>query len=983
MGVVGAARWRAIAGAVVLLAASWVPATSAAATQLRDGPAPCTAGPPPYPLAGFCGTYHGANTFFGTYGPGFPTATGWGLCAFLAGGGGSYPAPGYDYVLSGPPAGADTSQLGPLGYAFSRGLVEGTFGGVPGQFTADQAAVAAKLLYDDTVWHPGPSSLDPGVQTAYTTFLGWALSAVGASGPPTLRIGLVGGGSTFTSNAQIQTTAAFPGTGRGVAGLTVLVGLTNATFDGTAGATSAVGTTDAAGVLIQRITATGHGPVTVTVTAIANVGQLGLSFFRPTRHVLGAQDIVAPEAPTTIIGTASFTSSGPPPPAPGAIALLKSGDDTSYFSVAGAVFDVLRGSAVVASLVVGEDGAAGPTGPLEPGTYTVREVTPPPGYQPAPDQVVTVVGGQTVTASFTGPAGDRIERASLRLKKVDAATGEPLAGAVLGVSYDSQNSGGYDVDLGTCTTSLDGLCALHSDLLPGRYKVVEVAPPPGHVADPSSPVFLELSPGQTGSVVLHDPALVAQSFHKVAVGNVDPDTVILAGATVTVVTRGGAVVTSCTTDHSGSCTVAAVLVEGERYCWHETAAPPGLQGGGHGCFTATADGPSLPIVIEDPGRYVEIQARKVDATDPAIGLAGATFDLYRMDGGTGPTKPTPPANAAALSGGTWVARATSAPGGDAQFPLQLPDFAYCVLEHSAPPGYELSTAPVCTQVLEGVTTVPPTTADVVSHDVPTVRTLHVAKTNAVEPSAGVPGATYDLYVKDPAPPGTPTPPSDAPSHPGLTWYARGTTSSTGHLSFTIPVGYAWCVAELTSPPGFVLDTGLHCTAPIDADTPDPVTHLAIVEQPEEIVLSAFKFTASAPGIGIPGASYALFVQGAFPVGYQAPQVPPGLAVPAGSELFAIGTTDGAGRLSFPIPVGHAWCLEELAAPPGYVIDPGLHCTAVLDAATAPSGLEIGLVELAFTGALLPVGPGIACLGIGVTLLVLARTRRRRRRGGMI
>ena len=194
MGVVGAARWRAIAGAVVLLAASWVPATSAAATQLRDGPVACAAGPPPYPLAGFCATYHGANTFFGTYGPGFPTATGWGLCAFVAGGGGSYPAPGYDYVLSGPPAGADTSQLGALGYAFSRGLVEGTFNGAPGRFTADQAAVAAKLLYDDTVWHPGPSSLDPGVQAAYTTFLGWALSAVGASGPPTLRIGLVGGG---------------------------------------------------------------------------------------------------------------------------------------------------------------------------------------------------------------------------------------------------------------------------------------------------------------------------------------------------------------------------------------------------------------------------------------------------------------------------------------------------------------------------------------------------------------------------------------------------------------------------------------------------------------------------------------------------------------------------------------------------------------------------------------------------------------------
>lgn len=983
MGLVTAARMRRMMMVALLLFTCLLPATTSSAHELRDGPAPCAAGPPPYPLAGFCASYHGANTFFGTYGPGFPTATGWGLCAFVAGGGGSYPAPGYDYKLSGPPSGADTAQIGALGYAFSRGLVEGTFGGVPGSFTADQAAVAAKLLYDDTVWHPSPSVMDPGVHAAYNTFLGWALSAVGATGPPTLQIGLVGGGTTITSSAKIQTLASFPGSGRGVAGLGVLVGLTNATFNGTSGATSAVGVTDANGVLTQGITPTGGEPVTVTVTAIANVGQLGLNFFRPTRYVLGAQAIVAPAAPVTIVGSASFSSSGTPPPAPGAIDLIKTGDDTSYYPIAGAVFNVLRGSTVVATLVTGDDGTAGPTGPLAPGQYTIRETTPPPGYGTAPDQVVTVVSDQTTTVNYVGAAGDLIERSSLNLKKVDALTGEPLGGAVLDVAYDSSNDGNFDTDLGTCTTEADGHCLLFTDLLPGRYRITEIAPPPGYAADPSSPVVLDLSPGQTGLVVLHDPALVGQLFHKVATGNVDLSNVILAGAHIAVSALDGTPVTGCTTDQSGSCSVPSVLVEGTSYCWSEVVAPPGLASGAHGCFRASASGSSIPIVVEDPGRYVSVVARKVDAADPTLGLPGASFDLYRMDEGHGPTHPTPPSDAPPLAGGTWVDRSTTAVDGDTSFSLQLPGYRYCVLEHSAPPGYELSVSPLCTGVLTGVTTSPPTTVVLTASDQPTSRILHVEKTNALEPGVGVPGAVYDLYVKDPPPPGTPTAPPDAPVHEGLTWFARGTTDATGHLSFPIPVGYTWCIAEHDSPPGFVLDTGLHCTAPIDADTPDPVTTVAVHEQPEQIVLSAFKFTASSPGTGIPGASYALFVQGAFPVGYSPPSAPSWLVIPPDSELFALGTTDANGRLDFHIPVGHSWCLKEIAAPSGYELDSGLHCTAVLTSTSAPADLEIGLVELAFTGALLPLGPALVCFLVGGVLVAAAWAKKRRRRGGMI
>src|SRR5580692_1962251 len=46
-----------------------------------DGPIAC--GPktqPPFPDEGFCADYDGDSTWYGTYGPGFPTPEGYGLC---------------------------------------------------------------------------------------------------------------------------------------------------------------------------------------------------------------------------------------------------------------------------------------------------------------------------------------------------------------------------------------------------------------------------------------------------------------------------------------------------------------------------------------------------------------------------------------------------------------------------------------------------------------------------------------------------------------------------------------------------------------------------------------------------------------------------------------------------------------------------------------------------------------------------------------
>ena len=925
-----------------------------------DGPAPCSAGPPAYAYRGFCATYNQANTFYGSYGPGFPTSTGWGLCALNPAGGGSYPAPGYGYVLSGPPPGADPSQFGPLGYAFSRASTAGFWNGSSGQFTADQAAVAAKLLYDVVAWHAPTPSMDPGVGAAFWLLRSWMASAAGATGAPNITVGLVGGGSSFTKTATLDVSVWFPGSNRGVSDVGVLLSLTNATFN-TSGSRIGGLTTGANGHGTIGITADGTGPISVTVQAAASVGQLGLLFYRPTQHVLNAQTIVVGAAPITAIQNATFTSLAPPPTT-GTLSVVKTGNDTAYWPIAGAVFEVLRGATVLDTLVVGANGSSPPSGPLPVGVYLIREVLAPPGYERAPDQSARVVASRNTVVAFTGEQGDLITPATVSLHKVDASTGAALGGAVLGVRFDPSASGTYSEDLGTCTTASDGSCAPSGNdglaLLPGRYLVTEITPPAGFAPDPSGPVALTLSPGQSGVVRFSDPPLVSQAFVKVAIGNVDPSTVILAGAMITVVDAHGTQVATCTTTKEGHCRTAAVLVTGERYCWLEVAAPVGLQGGAHGCFLASPSSSTIAIEVRDPGRYVEVLARKVSTADPTLGVPGAVFDFYRMDAGKGPTDPVAPPDALALAGGTWVARATSARTGLARAPLQLPGYAYCVIEHAAPAGFEKNSTPQCTEVLDGTTSTPPTVATVTVADVETATQLFVSKTNASEPDVGVPGAVYDLFVKDPAPASTPKVPDPAaPVVPGLSWFAAGTTNAAGSLGFAIPTGYQWCVKERSTPVDFQVDPALHCTGTIDAATPDPVRTVAVAEIPSTLTLTGFKFNTQRPGVGIAGASYALFVNGPMPTGYVGPTPPPWLTVPPGMALFATQRSDAGGYVRFTIPSGSRWCLQEIIAPPGFTLDAGLHCTSVLTSSSPQAVTQVALPEvasLAFTGQALPL-----------------------------
>jgi hypothetical protein len=381
----------------------------------------------------------------------------------------------------------------------------------------------------------------------------------------------------------------------------------------------------------------------------------------------------------------------------------------------------------------------------------------------------------------------------------------------------------------------------------------------------------------------------------------------------------------------------------------------------------------------DPGLFVAVQAEKVDAASPQTSVPGAVFDLYRMDGGSGSNQPAAPGDAVSMSGATWVARSSTGTSGLTAFPLELPGYAYCVIEHEAPANFVPRSGTTCTGVLSGsATPTPPVVTTIVVADPRATVSLSAHKYNSEQPDTVIPGATYDLYIQGSLPAdGAPSlQPPNVVAISGDAWYARGTTDAGGNLNFTVPAGYAWCLLEVTAPLDYRLDPALHCTAVLTTSSPLETTTIALPETLAAISLSAHKFNALQTDTVIPGASYDLYVQGSPPPGDGGSSAPPEAVVVSGDAWYARGTTDNGGNLSFTIPAGYAWCLHEVSAPTGYQADPSMHCTAVLTTASTGGDATIALPEqpvlpkLPFTGGPSPVVPlaGLAALSLGGLIL---------------
>lgn len=181
-------------------------------------------------------------------------------------------------------------------------------------------------------------------------------------------------------------------------------------------------------------------------------------------------------------------------PATGRLRIDKAGDATAWVPITGARFEAtpIDGGHPV-ELVVG-DGGSTPELDLPIGPHRVVEVAPPPGYRVAGPWTIDVRPGETTVLEVL----DEVERATLRLRKVDAATGEPLGFAGLTLRYDADADGAFDGEADAVVAEVLSTREPIEvpDLLPGRYELREDLTPTGYEPLPE-PLLVDLAPGQS------------------------------------------------------------------------------------------------------------------------------------------------------------------------------------------------------------------------------------------------------------------------------------------------------------------------------------------------------------------------------------------------------------------------------------------------------------------------------------------------------
>lgn len=161
----------------------------------------------------------------------------------------------------------------------------------------------------------------------------------------------------------------------------------------------------------------------------------------------------------------------------GAAAVTKTSASTGA-SLAGAVFELVSGNAVIATQTTGADGVARFEN-LQPGEYSIREKSAPEGY------LVSVPGEQSVTVTAGGTAHASFANAEItgkiRIVKRDGLTREALAGAEFTVTRLSAPAGATGVG-GSVVIVTDASGVAETGWLPwGRYRIEETTVPQHYV----------------------------------------------------------------------------------------------------------------------------------------------------------------------------------------------------------------------------------------------------------------------------------------------------------------------------------------------------------------------------------------------------------------------------------------------------------------------------------------------------------------------
>lgn len=249
---------------------------------------------------------------------------------------------------------------------------------------------------------------------------------------------------------------------------------------------------------------------------------------------------------------------------------------------------------------------------LAPGKYVVKEVKAPDGYMiDDASQVVEVVAGKATTLKVTNSRMGGIE-----VKKVDAATNQPLAGAV----FELRDAAGNKLDeLRTDSTGYAYSKALDA----GEYILAEIEAPEGYVIDTTSKTVV-VPANEVVKVTITNSPMSALRIQKVD-GKTGES---LSGAVFKITKENGDYVGEFVTERDGLINIPTI--EPGRYVITELSAPDGYIVDSTARTVEVKTGVPTVITIEN-NRTSGIQIRKT-VTQTGEPLAGVTFKIKTAEG---------------------------------------------------------------------------------------------------------------------------------------------------------------------------------------------------------------------------------------------------------------------------------------------------------------------------------------------------------------
>lgn len=224
--------------------------------------------------------------------------------------------------------------------------------------------------------------------------------------------------------------------------------------------------------------------------------------------------------------------------------------------LSGAVFKLTRanGDVIREDITTGEDGTAFVEG-LDAADYIVTEITAPGGYiLDKNPRTISLEQGKTYTLTI-----ENTKKPGLLIKKVDAQTSKPLAGASFKVTR-----GDGSVVRENVVSDADGIVHL-AELDTGTYIITETKAPDGYVID-ETPKTVQLRKGQTYEVVFSNSRSYGLQIRKIIKGTNKP----LSGCVFQVAKANGEIIGKYTTNSAGLATVSGledgVYVVTELFC---------------------------------------------------------------------------------------------------------------------------------------------------------------------------------------------------------------------------------------------------------------------------------------------------------------------------------------------------------------------------------------------------------------------------------